>query len=233
MKSSIVAYAGVLIVLGACSSPAGESEDAQSVRPAAAEKPRDLVLTFEEHAVDGLPPGWRIEGTKQVGPLATWKVVVDETAPSRTNVLALTSPNHDSGSTFNLCWTDDIRLQHGAVEVRFKSVGGEGDQGGGVLWRAKDKDNYYVCRANPVEGNFRVYCVKDGERKQLGTAKIELADGEWHRLRIETEGNRIVCALDGKDLLDVSDATFPDEGGVGVWTKGDAATRFDDFTIQR
>ena len=147
-------------------------------------------------------------------------------------MLALEKVNHESGGTFNLCWTDKPRFRDGWIEVAFKPVSGEGDQGGGIIWRAKDKDNYYICRANPLEGNFRVYVVKDGNRKELGSAKAEIASGQWHTLHVGHEGDHIVCSLDGQKLLNVSDSTFPDPGGVGLWTKADAATAFDDLKLQ-
>jgi hypothetical protein len=189
------------------------------------------VVGFGEDAVGSLPAGWRIEGTNQKGPLATWKVVADETAPGRPNVLALTSPNHDSGGTFNLCWTEKTRFQNGALEVSLKPVSGKEDQGGGLIWRAKDKDNYYICRANPLENNFRVYYVKDASRHQLASANVEIATGKWHTIRIEHEGDHIACSLDGKKLLDVRDSTLPGEGGIGLWTKSDAASEFDDLKL--
>ncbi len=187
--------------------------------------------SFDDIPAGGLPEGWKIEGTAQKGPLATWKVVADDAAPSKGNVLALTSTNHDSGSTFNLCWTDKIRFKDGAIEVSIKPVSGKDDQGGGLIWRAKDKDDYYICRANPLESNFRVYYVKDGSRHQLASAKAEIKAGAWHKIRVEQKGDHIACSLDGKRLLEATDSTFPDEGGVGLWTKSDAVSSFDELQV--
>jgi len=189
------------------------------------------VIAFGAEAVGSLPAGWKIEGTNQKGPLATWQVVADPGSPSQPNVLALTSPNHDSGDTFNLCWTDKVRFHDGAIEVSMKPVSGREDQGGGLIWRAQDKDDYYICRANPLESNFRVYYVKDGSRHQLASAQVEIATGKWHTIRIEHEGDRIECSLDGRELLHAKDATFPGEGGIGLWTKADAASEFDDLKV--
>jgi hypothetical protein len=109
---------------------------------------------------------------------------------------------------------------------------GKVDQGGGLIWRAKDKDNYYICRANPLEDNLRLYYVKDGKRKQIGNADLKIPSGQWHKLEIRHEGSRIVCALNGKSLLEIEDDTFPGEGGAGFWTKADAATSFDKLEIE-
>src|SRR5262249_30222734 len=112
-------------------------------------------------------------------------------------------------------------------------VSGSEDQGGGLIWRVQDKDDYYICRANPLESNFRVYYVKGGKRSQLASATVELAAGRWHVLEVEQDGDRIVCSLDGKSLLDVRDQNFPAAGGIGFWTKSDAASEFDDLELKQ
>ncbi|MCI0362785.1 MAG: DUF1259 domain-containing protein [Phycisphaerales bacterium] len=189
------------------------------------------TLNFDKDANGKLPAGWKVEGTSQKGPVATWQVVSDPTAPSKPNVLALSKINHDSGSTFNICWTDTLRFRNGSLEVRFKAVSGEEDQGGGLIWRARDKDNYYIARYNPLEENYRVYYVKDGARKQLASEKVMIPASQWHAMKIEHDGNHIECYLDGKKYLDVIDATFAAEGGIGLWTKADAVTSFDDLKV--
>ncbi len=191
-----------------------------------------IELTFENVPVGKIPTGWKIEATNQKGPLATWQVVEDKTAPSGKKVLALTTPNHHFGGTFNLCWTDQIKFQDGEIEVKFKANSGVEDQGGGVIWRVKDKDNYYISRYNPLENNFRIYYVKDGARRMLASARIKLPAHQWHELKIKQEGKKITGYLNGKKLLEVEDNTFPGAGGVGLWTKADAATSFDNFKIE-
>jgi uncharacterized membrane protein YkoI len=208
-------------------------------------------VSFDHVPAGGLPDGWKIDGTGQKGPLATWMVVADVTSPSKSkatngkassgkttndkegqrNVLTLTSTNHDSANTFNLCWTDRIRFQNGVIEASMKPMSGKEDQGGGLIWRAKDKDDYYVCRANPLESNFRVYYVKGGRRHQLASADVDIAAGAWHKIRVDHESEHISCSLDGKKLLDVIDPTFPDAGGVGFWTKADAVSSFDGLQV--
>lgn len=99
------------------------------------------------------------------------------------------------------------------------------------MWRAKDASNYYIARWNPLEDNFRAYHVKGGKRTQLATAKVKADPATWHTLRIVQAGNRIQGFLDGQKYLDVEDTTFPEAGGVGLWTKADAATFFDDLVV--
>lgn len=176
---------------------------------------------------------WLIESTNSVGSDATWRIDTDDAAPSGPNVLALVSPNHDGPQTYNLCWLrrETLEFGDGRLSVSFRAVSGKRDQGGGLIWRALDRDNYYVCRANPLEGNFRVYKVVSGVRTQLGSADVAIAADTWHTITVDHVGDRIRCALDGRRMLDVRDATFTLTGGVGLWTKSDAATRFDDLSV--
>jgi hypothetical protein len=196
---------------------------------ATAPTPADSRWSFDSDA--DLPPGWKIEATNQRGELASWIVAEDQDAPSKPNVLALVDTRGSFGGTFNLCWTDGVRFTDGVIAVKVRADTGREDQGGGPIWRARDKDNYYIARWNPLEGNFRLYSVKDGARKMLETATVEADPTGWHTISIEHRGDEIVCSLDGEELLRARDATFPGPGGVGLWTKADAATSFDDLSI--
>ncbi len=187
---------------------------------------------FDDVPVGQLPAGWKVAATNRKGPLATWQVIKDTTAPSGDHVLALTSPNHAFGGTFNICWTDTVSFLDGEIEVRFKAVKGEEDQGGGVIWRVQDKENYYIARFNPLENNFRIYYVRDGARKTLADSRIALPAGKWHTLKIVQHGNHFAGFLDGKKLLEDTDDLFMKPGGVGLWTKADAVTSFDDFKVE-
>lgn len=199
--------------------------------PKPAAPPVKAIVGFDADRVGKAPPGWKIEGTNQKGPPATWDVAAGAGAPSPPNVLALVRTNHDSANTFNLCWSEALRFQDGALGVAFKAIAGAEDQGGGPIWRVRDADNYYLCRANPLENNFRVYSVKGGDRKMLASANAEIAPGRWHTITVVHQGDHIRCALDTRELLDAHDATFPGDGGVGVWTKSDAVTSFDDLSV--
>ena len=53
----------------------------------------------------------------------------------------------------------------------------------------------------------------------------------WSTLRVVARGSRFSLHLDGNHLFDVEDATFPDAGRVGLWTKADGVTAFDDHTV--
>jgi hypothetical protein len=191
-----------------------------------------VSLDFDDVPSGEIPSGWKIEATNPKGPLATWQVIEDSTAPSGAKALALTSPNHTFGGAFNLCWTPTISFLDGTIEVGFKANTGEEDQGGGVIWRAQDQDNYYIARFNPLEDNFRIYSVRDGARKTLASVRIALPAGQWHTLKIVQNGNHFEGYLNGKKLLEGTNDLFKKAGGVGLWTKADAVTSFDDFTVR-
>lgn len=187
--------------------------------------------TFDDAETGRLTAGWKVEGTNQRGPVATWAVKAEADAPSKPNVLALTDAKEGAGGTFNLYWTDRVRFTDGVIEVKLKAGTGREDQGGGPIWRVQDKDNYYVARWNPLEDNFRLYYVKDGNRKTLDSARVSVDASKWHTLRIEHKGNEIRCYFDGEALLKSRDETFLEAGGVGLWTKADAVTAFDDLIV--
>ena len=175
--------------------------------------------------------GWEIESTNPEGPLATWQVIEITSAPSGKKVLGMTSPNHSSEDTFNICWNNLISLDNGVIEVKFKADSGIVDQGGGLIWRALDNDNYYIARYNPLEQNFRIYHVKDGLRTKIADTWIQLSAGVWHKLKITHFDNKIEGYLNDRKLLEVTDNTFVGTGGIGLWTKADAVTVFDDLVI--
>ncbi|HEV8262572.1 MAG TPA: family 16 glycoside hydrolase, partial [Burkholderiales bacterium] len=103
-------------------------------------------------------------------------------------------------------------------------------QAGGVVWRAMDSENYYIARANALEGNVRIYHFVKGKRTQFKGTSEEVASGQWHTLRVEFAGNKFTVFFNGKKLFEAEDDTFKDAGKVGVWTKADSVTLFDDFS---
>jgi Domain of Unknown Function (DUF1080) len=189
------------------------------------------IFKFAKSDAGKLPAGWKADKTGE-GEGSVWKVVADDTAPSKSgHVLAQTAAAPKA--LFNLCVADDTSYQDVEASVAFKSVKGEIDQGGGIVWRYQDANNYYLARYNPLESNYRVYKVVNGKRIQLETEEdLQLKAGEWHTLKIKMVGNRIECFLDGKKILDAKDDTITKAGKIGLWTKADAQTYFDDFRVQ-
>ncbi len=173
---------------------------------------------------------WRADATGVREPLAAWEWT---TGADGREVVRLVEPRHGSPSTFNLAWNPDADFRDGVLEVSLRADSGVVDQGGGLIWRARGPDDYYVARANPLEDNLRLYTVVDGRRRQLASADLPLEEGVWYRLRIEHVGDHVRVGLDGRTLLDVHDDTFSDAGGIGYWTKADAATSFADLVVER
>jgi hypothetical protein len=188
------------------------------------------TLTFTKGDLDKVPTGWKADKTGK-GDGSVWKVVADDTAPSKSG-FALAQTAEGPTGLFNVCVLDDTKYKDVEAIVAFKAVKGKLDQGGGIVWRYQDADNYYVCRMNPLEDNFRVYKVVDGKRsKEFQNAEVKVPAGEWHTIKVKMEGERIECFLDGKKLLDVKDDSITKPGKVGLWTKADAQTHFDQFKV--
>ncbi|RUM88346.1 MAG: hypothetical protein DSZ23_04585 [Thermodesulfatator sp.] len=193
-------------------------------------KGKSLVINFDQSST--LPAGFRVETTGRSLHDAVWKVVECQQAPSRPNVLRITRIKSPSGSQFNICWTDRVRFRDGDIEVKVRADSGRIDQGGGPIWRVKDKSNYYVARLNPLEDNFRIYYVKNGRRIMIGTASVRgIREGQWFTIKIRVNGDMITGWVNGKKMIEVKDSTLKDEGGVGMWSKADAASSFDDLVI--
>ncbi|MCP4454819.1 MAG: hypothetical protein GY809_25445 [Planctomycetes bacterium] len=189
------------------------------------------LWSFEKDKVDSVPQGWRVAETKAQGTTATWQVVKDDTAPKGSRVVAITA-NKNRGSTYNLLMAEKTRYGDVNIRVKVKAVAGKEDQGGGPIWRAKNANNYYIARWNPLENNFRVYFVKAGRRKQLGTANVKTDAKIWHEVRIVQKAAQITAYFDGKKLIELEDATFSEPGMVGLWVKADGRTAFDDFSTR-
>jgi Domain of Unknown Function (DUF1080) len=183
-----------------------------------------FLLSLVNVPVGELPPGWIAAKTGE-GPGSVWKVVEDATAPSAGKALAQTSAEGPK-KLFNLCVAKKTSFLDLDFSVAFKAVAGKIDQGGGLVWRYADANNYYVARMNPLENNYRVYKVVAGKRTQLATADMKIDAARWHTLRIVHVGNRIECYFDGRRHLDVKDDTFPKAGKIGLWCKADARTHF-------
>jgi hypothetical protein len=180
-----------------------------------------MLWNFDADKPDSVAKGF-------TGESGDWKVVADPTAPTQPNALAQVAKS--SGSTFNLVLVEGSGYKDPEVSVRMKAVAGKEDQGGGIVWRAMDSRNYYVARYNPLEDNYRVYKVVNGRRSEFKSARIAHSDG-WHTLMVRMKGDRIECYYDGKKYLDLKDSTFKGPGKVGLWTKADAQSLFDDLTV--
>jgi hypothetical protein len=180
------------------------------------------TVNFDNLQPGAPPPGWTATrtGTGQ----AKWSIEKDDTAPSKPNVL-----KQSGVATYPVCIKDDTSLKDGFVEVKFKPISGKTDQAGGVVWRAKDSNNYYIARANALEDNVTIYDTVNGRRTERKRTDMKVATNQWHTLRVDFKGNHFTVTYDGQKAIEWDDATFKDAGKLGVWTKADSVTLFDDF----
>ena len=182
------------------------------------------TFSFDTDAPGPLPMGWQ-QGVTGRGS-ASWSVQPDESAPSKPNVL------RQSGiGAFPWVVRRGVSIADGYVEVKFKALEGREDQAGGVVWRWKDGDTYYVARANALENNVSLYYTEKGRRNTLKYVEAPVAAKVWHTLRVEFSGKRIRVALDGKTYIELEDEHIAGPGTVGMWTKADSVTAFDDFSF--
>ncbi len=190
-----------------------------------------VTVNFDKTEAGKLPPNWT--ATKTGTGEAQWAVVADDSAPSKPNVL-----KQSGVATYPVCIKEDTKLKDGYVEVKFKAISGKEDQAGGVIWRCQDADNYYIARGNATEDNVVLYKTVKGKRTSLDIVgrkggygvKEPVPFGTWHTLRVEFVGNKFTVIFNGKKLFDVQDDTFAEAGKVGLWTKADSVTLFDDFS---
>jgi hypothetical protein len=174
---------------------------------------------------EGAPPSDWICGVTGPGTPA-WSIEADASAPSKPNVL-----KQSGRGMYPWCVKKGVSVADGYAEVKFKAIDGREDQAGGLVWRWKDSDNYYVARANALENNVSLYYTEKGSRTTIKYVEAPVARRQWHTLRVEYSGERIAVILDGKRYLEVDDRHIAGPGSVGVWTKADSVTAFDDFAF--
>ena len=182
------------------------------------------TINFDDAKPGEAPPGWT--ATKTGKGEAKWTIEKDDTAPSKPNVL-----KQSGEATYPVALKKNTSLKDGFVEVKFKPISGKEDQAGGVVWRAKDSDNYYIARANALEDNVTIYHTIKGKRSEKKRTNMKVATGVWHTLRADFNGDHFTITFDGKKAIEWDDKTFTEAGMVGVWTKADSVTLFDDFTF--
>jgi hypothetical protein len=150
----------------------------------------------------------------------------------------LTVLQQSGRATYPLILKNDTNIKDGFVEMKFKAIAGSQDRAAGIVWRAKDANNYYVVRANALEDNVVLYKTVKGVRGSLDIVgrkggygiDVPVPANTWHSLRIDFKASRLSVSFNGKQLFEVEDSTFTDAGKVGLWTKADSITLFDEVT---
>jgi hypothetical protein len=190
---------------------------------------QQLLYGFDSDSPEQLPLKFHSARTG-AGKQSRWVVMNDPTAPSKPNVVAQTSRDQ-TDYRFPLLISDEASYGDVDLSVKFKAVSGDIDRAAGLAFRLKDANNYYIARANALENNYRLYHVINGHRSQFAGANLKIASGEWHELRVEILGNKITCYYDGSKKIEATDSTFKEPGKVGLWTKADSVTYFDDLRV--
>jgi hypothetical protein len=186
---------------------------------------------FDSTRTGSTPGGWEATLTGTGDP--KWTVESDQTSPSSRYVI-----KQSGRATFPLLLKNDCEIKDGFVEAQFKAIDGSQDRAGGLVWRARDANNYYVARANALEDNVVLYKTVDSRRSPLDIVgrkggygvSIGVPANVWHRLRIDFKADRFRVSFNGEHLFEVQDSTFIDAGTVGLWTKADSVTLFDQVT---
>jgi Domain of Unknown Function (DUF1080) len=194
-------------------------------------------IDFNRDKAGEPPKGFSTALTGQ-GKSGVWVVMKDDASPDRGNVLAQTDADA-TGYRFPLCVYDGVTAKDADLSVKFKTVSGKKDQAAGVVWRYRDKDNYYIVRANALENNVVLYKVQNGKREDLPLKgegrtygkKATVPKNQWSELRVTAKGNLFTVWLNGQKLYEVEDGTFTEAGKVGLWTKADSVTYFDDLKV--
>jgi hypothetical protein len=188
-----------------------------------------FTFDFDSDTAAAMPAKFHAGRTGQ-GAESKWVVAADASAPSKPNVVAQTSTDA-TDYRFPLLIADEGSFQDLELSVKFKAVTGEVDRAAGLVFRLRDANNYYIVRANALEDNYRLYRVVAGNRRQFAGANFKVTPGEWHELRVECIGNKILCYYDGAKKIEATDDTFKEAGKVGLWTKADSVTYFDDLKV--
>ena len=192
------------------------------------------TVDFNQDAIDQPPKGFEFGHTAGVGRPGKWIVQAEGS-----NKFLVQTDADSTRSRFPVAVLSDVSAADVDLSVRFKPVSGRVDQAAGLVWRYQDENNYYIVRANALEDNVVLYKVQNGKRTDLPLKgagrtygkKSEVPAGQWSTLRVVANGPSFEVFLNGTTLYEVEDMTFRQAGKVGVWTKADSVTQFDDLTV--
>jgi hypothetical protein len=191
-------------------------------------------VDFEQDTVGQPPKGLLFGHTRKIGAPGRW--VVEQDGGGK--YLAQVDPDR-TGNRFPVAVIADVSVADVDLSARFRPVSGRVDQAAGLVWRYQNEDNYYIVRANALEDNVVLYKVQNGRRTDLpvkGEGRTygkpaEVTARQWSTLRVLATGPRFEVHFNGRKLYEVEDTSFTQAGRVGVWTKADSITHFDDITV--
>ncbi len=225
MKNGFILLAIFVLLAGGCvQKPTKQTKKTASTDSYISDP--DYSVNFDRCAADTVPSGWfsAVTGNNKAG---HWSVIQNQD-----NKLVGQTSSAGSGYLFNLLVLEKPVLKDLILSVNLKAVLGSEDQGGGLVWRYQDNDNYYVARANPLENNFRLYKVTNGNRKKLESYSLPVTSEVWHNIVISHLADTIKCYFDNQLFLQTIDLSIKKAGKTGLWTKADAVTYFDNFQLK-
>jgi hypothetical protein len=187
------------------------------------------VITFNSDALGKAPAGWTIAMTNHGEP-PNWEVRKDRTAPTPPHVLAQISDG-PTANRFPLAIFNGADLRDGDISVRVKPLSGHTDQTGGVVWRYRDPNNYYLVRENARAKSVSLFKVENGSRTELGRVSHDIMPNTWTILKVSVRGKRFQVYVNHRRILQAEDSTFAGPGKVGLCTQADSVTYFDDFRV--
>jgi len=181
------------------------------------------IINFDTAPLGQTPPGWSAS--------SHWEILKDQSAPTQPYVLAQKAD--DSSDHRNpLAILNSVMLDDGEMSVRIKPVAGHGIQGGGLIWRYRDENNYYLARADVQEKTVSVYKVQNGHAALLlPGVRRDIPSNSWSTLKVSARANRFQVYMDHRRILQGWDNTFRGPGKVGLWSAAEAVTYFDDFRV--
>jgi len=186
-----------------------------------------VTVNFDKDEPGKPPSGFSFVLTGEGRP-GTW--VVRREDPEHGNVLVQTDTD-TSNFRFPIAFYNEFMAANVTASMQFKPLSGKGDQTAGIVWRYRDKNNYYVTRCNALEDDCSIYHVIEGRRRPFQSKHTKVASNVWHTLVLEATDDRFVVKYDGTQVLDARDYTFKEAGKVGLWTKADSIIAFDNFTV--
>lgn len=196
---------------------------------------RSETINFDSFRPGQMPPSWFAVSSN-----SKWEVSKDDTAPSKPHVLAQ-KPGAAGPDSCSLIVWNKAYFKDGDVSVEFKPVGGRLDRSGGLVWRYRDPNNYYVLHADALQNKLALFKVQNGNRVLLSPRRRRFAkyalnrrvpSDEWSILHVKIRGSRYIVYFDHREAFEVDDSTFTGPGKAGLWTRADSVTYFDDFQVK-
>ena len=189
------------------------------------------TIRFQTDAVGAVPGGWTSTCTGSGEP--RWTVEQEATAPSKSKVV-----KQSGQGKFPLLLLKNLAVRDGFIRAKFKALAGSQDQAAGLVWRARDASDYYVVRANALEDNVVLYKTVAGVRSPIDIVgrkggygvDVSVPANEWLDLGVAFHGRRFKVTYAGRPIFEVEDSTFGEAGMLGLWTKADSVTLFDEVT---